>query len=416
MIYRICKRILYVLLVLNYCHIPAFAIETRFSGTLETYGAVYTQHKSGSEDLSGEFHLKPLLTLIPNDQLLAVVNLDLRQDTAGYTQGFVNSLPDRESRRATVAAREAYVEYTPLWLRLRSGILLFDWAVTDTMSVADNLNPRDWHDLIRWERVGVPALDVRVGGDSFIQAVYVPWFTPSRVPPDNGRWSPPAQSGVTAAEQDLPAPGNGQWGMRVGTVWNGFDLGSNAYAGYNFSPAGRLTPTSATSALLTPYYRRMEVYGVSAAKEVFGYNLRMESGYFRQHGGDRFIQYIGGIDREWGSVFRQTDSLYLLIQYADETILSRGANPLLFDFRRVFVKNVLGKLKYNVDDTREWSFKLEGSYNLRDRDSYIEPSIAWSRFAITIEAGVDIMDGRADTFWGTYRNNSRIFVKGAYQF
>ena len=68
------RFLLCTLLLLLYPHSPAFAIETRFSGAIEIFGASYTRHKQGSEDIFGEFHLKPKLTLIPNDQLLALVS------------------------------------------------------------------------------------------------------------------------------------------------------------------------------------------------------------------------------------------------------------------------------------------------------------------------------------------------------
>jgi len=69
------------------CASGALALETRFTGSLETFGAAYTQHKAGSEDLYGEFLVRPKLTLIPTEQLLLVISADIRQDTAGLTQG-----------------------------------------------------------------------------------------------------------------------------------------------------------------------------------------------------------------------------------------------------------------------------------------------------------------------------------------
>ncbi|HIJ97329.1 MAG TPA: hypothetical protein HPP94_16660 [Desulfuromonadales bacterium] len=387
-----------------------------FSGSLETFAASYLKNKSGADNQYGEIRLLPKAVYTNGQNLLFYVQGDVRLDSASEARGSISGIVDRSGTRRIFDLRETYLELSESILRVRIGKQLFDWSVTDTATVADNLNPRDWNDLIRWERVGVPSLDVRVGTDSFVQAVYVPWFIPSRLPCANDRWSPPAQPGITALNQELPAGGNGQVGVRAGTVMNGVDIGASFYSGYNFSPAARVVPTSPVSAALTPYYRRMEVYGFSVARELFGYNVRVESGYFAVHAGDKSVQFIGGVDREWSTLLRQTDTLYLLFQYSDEIVLSRGSAPLLHDFRRVFVKSAMGKVKYSLDDTREWSLKVEGNYNFRYRDNYLQPAIVWKQNNLEIEAGFDFFAGSSTSFFGGYGANDRGYLKLIHRF
>lgn len=392
------------------------AAKVKFGGSIELFGTAYFKDKQGADSRYGEIRLLPKVTATPNDNILLHLQGDIRLDSAGQARGFADQPVDRSGKKRVFDIREGYTEFSDQLYRIRIGKQIFDWSVTDTVSVADNLNPRDWNDLIRWERVGVPSLDARIGTDSFIQAVYVPWFVPSRIPGVGDRWSRPVESGVTVLEQELPASGSGQLAVRGGTIVDGFDLGASAYSGYNFSPAGKLAPTSTTSASLTPNYRRMEVYGVSVARELHGYNLRFESGYLNPHGGGRVIQYIGGIDREWGNVARQSDTLYLLLQYADETVLTGGAAHLLPDFRRVFVKSIMGKMKYSLDDSKEWSIKLDGVLGTLRGDSYFEPSVVWRRSDVSIEAGFGFLDGAGNSFWGGYNGNNRLFLKGTYSF
>lgn len=125
-----------------------------------------------------------------------------------------------------------------------------------------------------------------------------------------------------------------------------------------------------------------------------------------------------GIDREWGGVFQPVNSLYTLLQYANE-VTTQGNNPVGFetiDFRRIFNNALLGKVVYSFDGSNTWKAKLTGVYNLSDHDSYTEPAVTWSKFNFNIEAGVDVLSGPRDTFFGGYSQNGRFFITMTYQF
>ena len=409
--------ILCPILILLWFHTPAHAVETRLNGEFETYGAAYTQHKSGSEDAFGEFHFRPRLTLIQDEQLLVFVSPDIRQDSAGYTQGFVNPIPDRKSRRATAEAREAYLEYTPPGVRLRAGIQLFDWAVTDTVSPADSLSPRDWTDMIRWERRGLPAVDLRIGADSFAEAAFIPFFVPSRLPTPGSRWERSLQPGASYGTPEYPSGFTPQFALRSGATVNGFDVGASFFHGYSLSPFWK-PELANTGIILHQVYRLENVYAVSAAKEIAGFNARLEIGHYDQHKADDFTQFVFGIDREYGNVLRPGDAFYLLLQYVDEYVWKKETpfGVTAIDLRRVFTRSVMGKIRYGLDDSREWCLKLEGSYNFEKKDSYVQPAVVWKRGNVEIEAGFDILSGVTDSFFGGYRRNDRGYLKGKFMF
>ena len=159
------------------------------------------------------------------------------------------------------------------------------------------------------------------------------------------------------------------------------------------------------------------VYAVSAAKEIAGYNARSEIGHFDQHNADKFTQFVLGIDREYGNVLSPSDSLYLLLQYVDEYVWHKetpfGVDAI--DLRRIFNRAAMGKMKYAFDDSREWSIKLEGSYNFEKHDSYIQPAVAWKRGNVEIEVGLDVL-GNSESFFGGFVENKRGYVKGKYLF
>lgn len=91
-----------------------------------------------------------------------------------------------------------------------------------------------------------------------------------------------------------------------------------------------------------------------------------------------------------------------MLQYANEVKIQVD-NPVGFetiDFRRIFNNAILGKVVYSIDDRNTWKVKLTGVYNISDHDSYIEPAVNWNKFNFNIEAGVNVMSGHLDTFFG----------------
>jgi hypothetical protein len=119
---------------------------------------------------------------------LLYVEGDIRQDTAGLAHGYINDFTEHTGERWAVNVREGYGELNEKWLRVRTGKQIYDWSVTNTISPSDNISPRDWTDIIRSERIGVPSLDVRLGYDSYVQFVYIPLFSPSKLPVAGSRW------------------------------------------------------------------------------------------------------------------------------------------------------------------------------------------------------------------------------------
>lgn len=381
-------------------------------GKVETFSAFYTQAKAGTDNQYNEVRFRPSITVSGND-LLFYGEGDFRIDTLNYDRGYVDDVVDRDWNRKMFGIREAYGEYSRKWLRLRAGKQVFDWSVTDTISPSDNIAPRDYLDVVEWERMGVPSISARLGYDSYVEFVYLPWFTPSKLPAEGGRWERGLPPDMAYGEQDLPGRSRGQFAFRAGTVAAGFDIGVSFYRGYSYSPFYRAEPLSAALLQFTPCYKEETVYAFSLAKEVYGYNIRAEAGYFDQTGEDRFIQYVAGVDREWAGILREGDAFYVLLQYSNEikTYSSRSLSSDMIDFRRVFNNAVTGRVTYSFDSQRRWTLKIKGSYNFSGGDSLLEPALAWRKDRFEIEGGVDILSGPASSFWGGYGNNDRIFLK-----
>jgi hypothetical protein len=412
------RCLLFVIFLSIHFFRPSWGADLRISGKIEAFIAGYLENKKGAEDALGGIRIKPRFILSGANDFLLYVEGDFRLDSAGFARGYMDDFLDRESRRKIFGIRETYVEYNKKWLRIRAGKQIYDWSVTDTASPNDNINPRDFIDIIQWERLGVPSLNARIGYDTFAEFVYVPWFTPSKLPIPDSRWDQTFPPGIARGDSDLPRRGNGQFAARVGTTHKGFDLGMSFYKGFTYSPSVRLDLASTSSFQLTPFYNKEEVYAISVAKGLWGYNFRGEIGYFDQKEGDKFVQYVAGVDREWAEVFHQADSLYILLQYVNEikTFSSHSIGSEFPDFRRIFNDCIMGRFTYAFDPRKRWDIRIRGIYNLHDHDWLIEPAITWRKGGFEIEAGVNIMGGPSGSFWGGHKENDRIYLKLTFSY
>lgn len=411
------KKALFVLLASLVFASWAQAFEVKMSGQVEAYGSFFLQSDKGKESNFLEMRYLQKFTFIANENWLFHLETDLRADNRNFSHGAVNSITERDSRWM-LGYREAYTEYQKDKFRVRVGKQIINWSVTDTISPSDNVSPRDYMEIVRWERIGVPAVNIRYGGDTFVEGIYIPFFTPSKLPKIGSRWDRDLPTGLSASEQDVLGKDHGQFAFRVGTNFKGFDLTANYFHGYSYSPAIRLENGLNGMTELVPNYLPLEAYSISAAKSWKGFTFRGEIGYFQQSGDDDFIQYVIGADREFTNLIGKTDSFYLLLQYANE-IKTRSKNELPFetvDFRRVFNNAIMVKAKYAPSDSSRWEYKLEGTYNLTDQDIYIQPAATWKYKSFQVEGGLNMFFGPSSSFFGGYKRNDYLFLKTTYNF
>ena len=410
------KKALFILLASLVFASWAQAFEVKMSGQVEAYGSFFLQGDKGKENNFLEMRYLQKLTFIANDNWLFHLETDMRADNRNFSHGAVNGITENDSRWM-LGYREAYTEYQKDKLRIRIGKQIINWSVTDTISPSDNISPRDYMEIVRWERIGVPAINIRYGGDTFIEGIYTPFFTPSKLPKLGGRWDRDLPVGLRSVEQDVPGKDRGQFALRVGTNFKGFDLTASYFNGYSYSPSYRLERDGQMTDVI-PFYVPLEAYTIGAAKSWKGFTFRGEVGYFQQNGDDNFIQYVIGADREFTGLVGKTDSFYFLLQYANE-IKTRSKNELPFDtidFRRVFNNAIMAKAKYAPSDSSRWEYKLEGTYNFTDHDIYVQPAAAWKYKSFQVEGGLNMFFGPSSTFFGGYKKNDHLYLKTTYNF
>lgn len=388
------------------------------SGKLEAFGTAYAQKSGARENTYGELRFLPKLAFSPTESISLHIEGDFRLDTGNYAHGYIDDAAEKNNRWSA-NLREAYYEEAISNLRVRLGKQIFEWGMTDTVSPGDNLNPRDFLDFVRArDKVGIPSLSLKYGNDTFIEGVYVPWLTPSKLPTGNQRWSRDLPSGIIAGQPENQSDYKPQYAARIGSNFSGYDFGASVYNGYSYSPFYELKPTSPSTARLAAVYNRQSVYAVALAKSLDTYVIRSEIGYFDQKNASDFVQYVVGVDREWVGIFFEDDTFYALVQYADSTVTNQVPTlPDTFDLRRVLDNCLMAKIKYSPTDSKIWEFGIEGSYNLRDHDWLLTPSVAKKiNDELNIKLSADLLGGPADSFFGGYKKNDRIAITATWFF
>ena len=130
-------------------------------------------------------------------------------------------------------------------LDLRVGMIIVSWGASDMFSPLDNFNPIPPEISIGSlpQKRGVPGIDATyyINDDTYIQAVYLPWFSPSMMPPEAEEnmylemFAPQfAQQGITINSVDVAhnTPEGPAWGIKLTSSFESFDAAISYYNGY----------------------------------------------------------------------------------------------------------------------------------------------------------------------------------------
>lgn len=231
--------------------------------------------------------------------------------------------------------KDRYVEFSEAYLNvyvadadIRIGIQKFAWGTLDQINPTDNLNPWDLRQPFTLEplerKVGVPAVRLMYGNafaTALLEAVWIPFYVPYRLPDPGDRWYPPLFRAPTTfhlgflgpglslpplrviqvnEEGELPARdlSESEFGIRIARTFGSVDLGLSYFKGYDrrpvFAAEGRVGAALAffppgldlTYLLrLKPQFHRMQSFGFEMAAAWGSVTVRAEGAYIK----DRFI-------------------------------------------------------------------------------------------------------------------------------
>jgi len=347
---------------------------------------------------------------------------DARADTHQQVQrAWVLDADDRSLQRPPFSLRRMSATIHKGKVTAELGRQFIRWGKADILNPTDRFAPKDYlTSVVDSDFLGVTAARLTVeSGQNTIDLVYQPWFTPSRTPLLNQRWTavPPQLSGFNIIDAGARYPGQSQYGARFNHLGSGYEYSVCFFDGFNNLPTFNGTfdnsPTqNALSALIPTVrvqrtYPRLRLYGADGAVPLPWFTIKGEAAYYTapDHNNDEFILYVVQLER-------QVKEWSLVGGYAGEQV-TKSTNPFEYSPERGFARSFVGHAGLTIDANRSLAFETA----VRSAGSFL-------RFEYTqavgqhwrTTAGATWIRGDMTDFLGQYNRNSYLSLKVRYSF
>ena len=350
--------------------LAALAQSLSQKGFLELRGTGYPQE--GTTDTTravGEMLFRYEASVRPASWLSLAGSVDLRADSHDQTaNGWKLDWDDRTTLRPRLSVRSLSANFSHGPISVDLGKQFIRWGKADVLNPTDRFAPRDFLNALNSEFLAVSGVRAAVGvqADS-LDLVFVPHFTPSRIPLATQRWAPDIDvpTGVRIIDAGRTLPEDSQYGARWNHVGRGFEFSVTGYRGFNHTPAVEMLATIQIYppiAAVAQFFPRMWMAGGDAAVPFSWATLKGEAAYFGTDDErvDRYFMYVIQIERQAGEWF-------FVGGYSGEAVTDRR-QVLSFAPERGLTKAFLGKAGYTIDTNRSISFEgavrqnLDGSW------------------------------------------------------
>ena len=384
----------------------------------------------------------------PNDPTRAVGDLLARDDVffkpapwmqlAGGLDLRVNShdqvddrwrldLDDRGVRRPRASLRRLTATFTRGPFTIDAGKQFIRWGKADIINPTDRFAPRDFLNVVDTEFLAVTGVrGVAQHRAETFEAVWVPRFTPSRVPLLDQRWTAVSAdaAGVPIVDAGADLPRGSETGLRWGHMGSGFEYSLSVFDGFNHLPnidaatmlsaesartAGKICSACSAFITLRRTYPAIRTYGADAAVPTPWFTLKGEAAYFTSSTPltDEYVLYVLQLER-------QTGEWVIVAGYAGEAITARRS-ALSFAPDRGMTRSIVARASYTIDPVRRLAFETAVRQNGDGVYGKVEYSHASGPHWRVTVTGVGI-GGHSDDFLGQYHRNSHVAVALRYSF
>lgn len=353
--------------------------------------------------------------------------------------GMMDKFEERDKERYIANLKEGYAIYYGDNFNLSIGKKIYSWGKADGYNPTDSINPYDFLDVPDNEKIGVFSAALSYSfGNSYMDLVFIPTFTPSRLPDGDNRWAGNPggdEQGETQGRQfntiaytlsDREIPGrqmeNSQFAIRFGTTIRGWDLSLSYYDGFD-SVAVVRKDIEDGEIYYTPIYSRIHKIGADFSTtfgkiEIHGEMAHRFTLWDRD---DDFFQYIIGGNYSWDElpiVSEYMEQITLVLEYAGESVTEAKKDPNISGsagYTRPFTNSILTKLIFKFSE--EDKIEVGSAININDGDYILQPKwIHKITDSLKFETGVDILNGKDDSFFGKWSRNDRAFTFLTYLF
>jgi hypothetical protein len=349
---------------------------------------------------------------------------------------------DRTLKRPRLSIRRLAATVTRGRFTLDMGKQVIRWGKTDIVTPTDRFAPRDFLNVVDNELLAVTgARGVIQADQETFEVVWLPRFTPSRVPLVDQRWAPlpPLARGIPIVDANAPLPDGSQTGLRWGHVGSAIEYSLSFFDGFNHLPnMDALTTINAepaepacsvcsagsansASIVVRRIYPSIRTYGVDAAVPTRWFTIKGEAAYFTSSSvdtdlslrsaegakGDEYVLYVLQLER-------QTGEWVLVGGYAGEAVTARRA-ALTFAPDRGMTRSIVARASYTIDPNRSVAFESAVRQNGNGVYAKAEYSQARGQHWRATVTGI-VIAGSEDDFLGQYHRNSHATVALRYSF
>jgi hypothetical protein len=383
-------------------------------GFLEVLGTFYPQTApNDSGQAVGEALLRYEPSWKPKPWLKLSGSFDARTDTHRQVErDWPVSIDDRTIQRPAFAIRRLSATLSAGGWTFELGRQFIRWGKVDILNPTDRFAPKDYLNVVNTDFLGViAARGSYERGSNTVDLVIQPWFTPSRTPLLNQRWTvlPPAVSEIPITDLGARYPSRPQFGALWNHAGSGYEFSLSYFDGYNYLPLFNATPLPDAVAVQR-YYPRLRLYGLASALPTRWVTVKTEAAYYTttHQQTDEYLLYVIQLERQRGEwVF--------VAGYAGEVVTNASGNPLQFSPERGFARSVLGRAAYTISPSK--SLAVDGVTRQNGAG-------AWLRFEYSQTLGQNLrattgftwIRGEETDFLGQYHRNSYGYLALRYSF
>lgn len=405
-----------VLLVVLLFAVPAGAQEFTYRGFGQIQSTVYPQKTPQDDDRAGvEALIRFEPAYKPADWLTLSGSIDARADTFDQVEReWRFDVRDRGIARPALSLRHATATVRKGTVVAVLGKQFIRWGKADILNPTDRFAPRDFVEVTDDEFLAVVGVRGQYErGAHSIDLVWVPTFTPSRLPLLGRRWAPvqPQTLGTTGfLDLDPDLPDRSQYGVRWNALGPGFEVSLSYFDGYNHLPQFTAIPLSGRPLVaLRRTYAPLRMAGADAAVPLRWFTVKGEvaSLFTTANDADDVVIYVVQLERQSGE-------LSLVAGYAGEIVTERRT---AFDFApdRGLTRAFLGRAGYTLGATSDISVETAVRQNLDGVWVKAQYSKAVGAHWRATLAGAAIGGDERD-FIGQYRRNSHVLLTLRYSF
>jgi len=314
---------------------------------------------------------------------------------------------DRTIQRPALSLREFNATITKGKLTAEFGKQFIRWGKADILNPTDRFAPKDFLTVTDPDFLAVLAARViyDTGTDSF-DFVWQPFFTPSRTPLLNERWTvlPPSVVGLPLVDLGSEFPGRSSFGARWNHLGSGYEVSASFYDGFNSLPVfqGALNGFIRT-------YPELRLYGADAAVPLRWFTVKTEAAYYTSpdHQQDEYVIYVIQFER-------QIKEVSIVAGYAGDAITARTPT-LQFSPELGFARAILAHAQYTIDSNR--SVSVDAAVRQNGAGSWLRAEYSQGfgqHWRAT--AGYSWIRGDDSDFLGQYHRNSFALLALRYSF